>query len=703
MHLAPFHPLRWTHPALLLLAASAPAHSADTALPPAPDSAPSPARVFSPMDVFQLEMAVDPEVAPGGDRIFYVRRSADVLTDQFRTAIWEIRPDGSEHRPVVESPGLNPALPRVSLDGSRLLFLAVGAGGQTQLFLRWLDTGQTTQLTHGLESPQAPIWSPDGREIAFMMSVPAEKKPPLAELPSPPEGARWAPPPVVIDQLTYRFDGAGFLEPATRHLFVVSAEGGTPRRLTWGDFDFAGPPAWMPDGSALLVSANLHPDWRLTPEETALYRIPATGGAPILLLDQPGSDDSPALSPDGQFIAWLNSSNRKTFYNASILCFARADGSTARPLTASLDRSVNEFLWAGDSRHLLLHFDDRGDTILARVDLEGRLQRLAQGLGGASHGRPYGEAHFSHHDGLTAFNVTHINQPAELAVLPPDGPPRTLTRLNHDLFSQLALPVSQEISVTSRADGLPVQGWLLLPPAFDPGKPHPLILEIHGGPVANYGPRFAAEFQLFAAAGYVVLYGNPRGSDSYGDDFANRIHHRYPGQDYDDLMSLVDAALERGFVDPANLFVTGGSGGGVLTAWIVGQTDRFRAAGVVKPVINWASFVLTADAYPYFFRYWFPAPPWEDPLHYWQRSPLSLVDRVKTPTLLMTGEVDYRTPMSETEQYYQALKLRQVDTVLVRVPDAPHFIASRPSHLNAKALTLLGWFEQYRHRAAPGR
>ncbi|MBI1916697.1 MAG: S9 family peptidase, partial [Planctomycetes bacterium] len=210
---------------------------------------------------------------------------------------------------------------------------------------------------------------------------------------------------------------------------------------------------------------------------------------------------------------------------------------------------------------------------------------------------------------------------------------------------------------------------------------------------------FAADMQLFAAAGYVVFYANPRGSTSYGEEFGNLIHHAYPGDDYDDLMSGVDAVLARGYVDQDNLFVTGGSGGGVLTAWVVGRTNRFRAAVSAKPVINWYSFVLTADIYPFFTRYWFPGPPWEHAEHYLKRSPLSLAGKVTTPTLLLTGEADHRTPISEAEQFYQALKLRKVDTALVRIPGASHDVAARPSQMIAKAACVLKWFET--HRKAP--
>jgi dipeptidyl aminopeptidase/acylaminoacyl peptidase len=235
------------------------------------------------------------------------------------------------------------------------------------------------------------------------------------------------------------------------------------------------------------------------------------------------------------------------------------------------------------------------------------------------------------------------------------------------------------------------------PPNFDPSKKYPLILEIHGGPFSAYGPTFATDMQLYAAAGYVVVYSNPRGSTSYGEAFANEIDRNYPSHDYDDLMSVVDAAVARGFVDDKRLYVTGGSGGGVLTAWIVGKTDRFRAAATQKPVINWTSEVLTTDGYTFMAAYWFGKMPWEDPQAYWARSPLSLVGNVKTPTLVVVGEQDDRTPPSEADQYFAALQLRGVPTGLVRVHGASHGgIAARPSQSAAKAQAILGWFDRYK-------
>ena len=254
----------------------------------------------------------------------------------------------------------------------------------------------------------------------------------------------------------------------------------------------------------------------------------------------------------------------------------------------------------------------------------------------------------------------------------------------------------EEVWYSSSYDGKKIQGWLVYPPDFDPNKKYPLILEIHVGPFLNYGFRFSAEAQLFASAGNFVLYTNPRGSTSYGKDFANLIHHNYPSQDYDDLMSGVDHVIERGYVDENNLFVTGGSGGGVLTSWTIGKTDRFKAAVVAKPVINWYSFVLYADNISTFYKYWFPGMPWDNIDEYMRRSPISYVKNVKTPTMLLTGEDDYRTPMAESEQYYAGLKLNKVESMLVRIPGADHGIASRPSNLIAKVNAILAWFDKYK-------
>ncbi len=323
---------------------------------------------------------------------------------------------------------------------------------------------------------------------------------------------------------------------------------------------------------------------------------------------------------------------------------------------------------------------------------------IAGDVGGLDLGRPYSQGQYTvaPKAGVVAFTLTSPQHPADVAVVSVrGGEARRLTDLNAGLFAHVELGALEEIHFASSYDDRPIEGVDLKPPGFDPARKYPLILEIHGGPFANYGPRFSAEDQLYAAAGYVVLYVNPRGSTSYGEEFGNLIHHDYPDHDYDDLMSGVDEVLKRGYVDSERLFVTGGSGGGVLTAWIVGHTDRFQAAVVAKPVINWYSWVLTSDLPAFGTQYWFGTLPWNDLQNYMKRSPLTYAGNVKTPTMVMTGEVDYRTPSSDAEQFYTALKLRKVPSMMVRIPDASHHITEKPSNMMAKSAYILGWFGRY--------
>jgi acylaminoacyl-peptidase len=415
------------------------------------------------------------------------------------------------------------------------------------------------------------------------------------------------------------------------------------------------------------------------------------------MTDRDGQDSSPVFSPDGKQIAFLGFDDKGMSYeNSDVYVMNVADGSS-RNLTRELDRSIDDVQWAGSSNRLYIQYDDRGRRHIATLSMNGNVAEIASDVGSASSGRPYTSGGFSvAGNGSVAYSGGTPDRPADVHTARRNGQVTRLTRLNDDLLAQRTLGEVEEIVWESSLGDYEIQGWLVKPPGFEANRKYPLVLEIHGGPFAAYGPHFSPEIQLYAAAGYVVLYTNPRGSTSYGYDFANEIHQNYPNQDYDDLMSGVDAVIARGYVDDEQLFVTGGSGGGVLSAWIVGKTDRFRAAVVQKPVINWASFVLTSDGMPFFVRYWFGTPPWEDPEKYWRYSPLSLVGNVKTPTMLITGEQDFRTPIAESEQFYQALKLRGIDTALVRVPERSHTIVARPSHLIAKADNIIAWFERYR-------
>jgi len=640
-------------------------------------------------DVFELEWASSPRIAPDARHIVYLRRGMDIMSDRRTSELWILGADGRGHRPLVADKSA--ATPRWSPSGDRIAFVSASDSG-AQIFVHWLDTGATAPVTRLTESPSNLEWSPDGRTLAFTMRVPAKAKP-MVQMPAAPEGATWATPPTVIDKLTYRVDGAGYLEAGYTHLFVVPADGGTPRQLTAGDFNHPGRPAWSPDGTSLFISANRAPDWEYQAYGEEVFEVDVATGQLTQRTRRDGPDQAPLVSPDGGLVAYLGFDDKRLGNQNLRLYVMNRDGSGVRPLTDDLDRSIERFEWTRNGRSLVVQYSDEGNTKLASVDVRTGKRRVLTGdVGGESIGRPYGGGSFSIADnGVIAFTMTRPDHPADVALLK-SGDPVRLTRLNDDLFAGKTLGSVEEVWTESSHDGQRVHGWLVKPPGFDANQKYPLVLEIHGGPFANYGDRFSLECQLYAAAGYAVLYTNPRGSTSYGEKFANLIHHNYPGNDYDDLMSLVDAAIAGGSIDEDRLFVTGGSGGGVLTSWIVGKTRRFRAAVVAKPVINWESFVLTADFSAFFVDYWFPGPPWEHADHYRQRSPLSLVGNVETPTMLLTGEADYRTPMSESEQYYQALKLRKVDTALVRIPGAGHSIASRPSQLMAKVAHVLAWF-----------
>jgi dipeptidyl aminopeptidase/acylaminoacyl peptidase len=672
--------------ALLLLAFAMPAAAAD-----------GPSRTLEARDLFSLEVASDPQISPDGSRIAYVRRSGDIMTDRMRASIWLVDTRSGQQMPIAAGPGAH-SQPRWSPDGKRLAYISTAEGGAAQLFVRWMESGEAVRITGLPTAPSSVAWSPDGRQIAYTMFVPGEGLR-LGGLPEKPEGAQWAPPLEVLSAVTYRTDDEGYLRPGFSHIFLVSSEGGAPRQLSFGQVHDNGPLSWTPDGRSLVFSSNRTPKWEREPLNSEVYALDVATGAVSALTDRDGPDAEPVVSPDGRMIAYTGFDDRKLGYQNVVLYVMDRDGSNRRALTGALDRSVDSPTWAADGRSIYVAYEDRAVRKVARVGLDGSVRTVTEGLAGSGLDRPYtGGSYSLARDGSVATMIGTAQRPADVA-LAAGNRTRMLTRLNGDLLGAKTLGEVRKVAVTS-FDNRPIDAWLTLPPGYAPGRRVPLILEIHGGPFAAYGPT---DNQLYAAAGYAVLSVNPRGSTSYGEDFANQIHHAYPGRDYDDLIAAVDAAIAEGVADPDKLFVTGGSGGGVLTAWIVGKTDRFKAAATQKPVIDWTSFALTADGPAFFAPYWFGKYPWEDHEAFWARSPLSLVGNVKTPTLVVVGSEDYRTPVSEAEQYYAALQVRGVPTALVKVPGAGHgTIAGRPSQAGAKAAAIIAWFKKYENGAPAG-
>jgi len=679
-------------PAFAQPAEQAPQSATASPQQPPAGPAPGPSRTFDAHDLFGLEVAADPQISPDGRRIAYVRRSGDIMTDRMRNTIWLIDTASGEQAPLVAGPGAHFS-PRWSPDGTRIAYISTAEGGQPQLYVRWIDSGEAVRVTGLPNAPSSIDWSPDGRQIAYIMLVPGETRR-LGRAPSRPEGAQWAEPLQQITAVQYRADGQGLIKPGFNHLFVVPADGGAPRQLTFGDFHHDGPIDWSRDGRTVLVSANRSPDWERNPDGE-IHAVDVAAATMRPLTERKGPDTSPVASPDGRSIAYLGYDDRGYAYTQTKLYVMDAGGTNRRALTGGFDREVSAPAWAGDGRSIYVSFDEAGTTKIARVGLDGAVRTVAEGLSPSGLDRPYAGGEFSvARDGTLALTAGTATRPAEVALVRA-GNRRQLTRLNEDLLAHKRLGEVRRIETPSSHDRRPIEAWLTLPPGHVDGQRHPLILEIHGGPWSAYGPHFASDNQLYAAAGYAVLSVNPRGSTSYGQEFADLIHRAYPGNDYDDLMSAVDAAIAQGLVDPDRLFVTGGSGGGVLSSWIIGKTNRFRAAAVQKPVINMTSQVLTADATPYFARYWFGQMPWENQELYWRLSPLSLVGNVRTPALVIVGTEDQRTPPSEAEQLYTALQLRGVPTALIRVPGASHNLVGRPSQNAARISAILDWFARY--------
>lgn len=647
------------------------------------------------IDIFSMEFVSDPQISPDGSRIIYVRNFKDVMTDKNHSNLWMVNFDGSNNRPLTTG-NQNDFYPRWSHDGQKIIFKSNMADDKMKLYMMWIATKETVPLTNTPKAPGAVSWSYDDNYVAFTMFVP-KKQQSIIKMPDKPEGAKWNTPPVYIDNMNYRGDGQGYLKSGNMQLFTLPVDGGTPRQLTFTEFDH-GAPIWSLDNKHLYFSANFHKDEALKPLDYEVYQIAVNDGSIKPLTKRYGPDSNPVLSPNGKKIAYLGFDDKHQGYQITQLHVMDADGNNAKLISKDFDRDIQNITWRNDGKGLYFQYDDKGDTKLAYITLSGKVSVITEKLGGLSLGRPYNAASYTaSNNNRFAYTLGGTQHPADLGVADTKRN-RRLTALNDDLFSFRNLSAVEELWWESSYDQRKIQGWLVTPPNFDASKKYPMILEIHGGPFASYGSVYSAEIQAFAAAGYVVLYANPRGSSGYGEEFGNLIHHDYPNHDYDDLMSGVDAVIKKGFVDEKNLFVTGGSGGGVLTAWIVGKTNRFKAAVVAKPVINWYSFVLYADGLPFFSKYWFPNKPWEDPTHYLKRSPLSYVGNVTTPTMLLTGEEDFRTPIAESEQFYAALKLENVETAMVRIPGASHGIANRPSNLIAKIASILAWFDKYKDK-----
>ncbi len=646
--------------------------------------------------LFDWRTPSSPQIAPDGRRVVYTLETADRFADAFHSNLWIVSTDGADHRPLTNGKWRD-SLPRWSPDGRRLAYVSTRAG-RPQIFVRWMDTSDEARITDLETAPAALSWSPDGTQLAFLARVPA--KPDWSiRMPAAPAGAQWANPPVVETRLKWRADGIGGIGQRPlgfTHLFVVPATGGAPRQLTSGEFEHGGEPAWMPAGRSILLHAARRPDADTTLYPDDIWRFPLDGSAPVQLTRGNGPEQSPVVSPNGRHIAFLGFTDKGNAHHTANLYVMNADGSGLRQLARELDRNLSSPRWEASSQSLLAVVETAGTSHVYRIPLDAPAVALTRGNGRYATAYASAESFTLAANGQLAIPYSSPAEPKDIVTFSAASPGahRRLTETNASLLAGRATGKVERIAWKS-FDGREIEGWLIYPPDFDPAKKYPLILDIHGGPHAMYGVEFNHQMQIFAARGFVVFYSNPRGSTGYGEAFGNVIHGKYPGDDYQDLMSGVDAVIAKGFIDPKKLCVTGGSGGGLLTAWIVTQTGRFAAAVSQYPVTNWITQTGSSDIGLTMMR-WMKAAPWENPQQYIERSPVFQAHKVTTPTMVLTGEEDWRTPIGQSEEFYFALKARKVASVLVRIPREPHGIRGAfPSHRVAKVEHILGWFEKY--------
>ncbi len=632
----------------------------------------------------EMESVGSPSISPDGKHILFTRSWVDKMNDRSRSNLWIVDAGGIRIRELTHG-NWEDSSPVWSPDGDKIAFLS-DRDGTTQIHVFWLDTREVAQLTHLDQKPNDLRWSPDGKKLAFTMFVP-DTKPILAvELPKFPKGAKLAEPAVIVDRLSWRRDGRGSIPKGYTHIFTIHSDlGGTPRQITSGDYSHSDP-QWSPDGTKIFFSGILKPDAEYLRGDSEIYSVDLDTLEIETLTDRKGPDRGARISFDGRWVAYTGHNNAHSYGNISNLYLMDINGRNRSVLDGDPPNSPSSITWAQDSSGVYYLMGEKGSSNLYFMSVDGKKTKITEGvqyLSGLSISK----------DGQVATVVSAFHKPGDLVTFNLDAPDK-LTRLvdvNEDVLAGVQLGDVEELWFES-PDGLDLQGWLMKPAEFESGKKYPLVLYIHGGPVAMYSVRFNWAWQNFAANGYAVLWMNPRGSTGYGQDFVDGINYFYPGKDFDDLMAGVDAAIAKGFIDEDNLFVCGGSGGGILTAWIVGHSDRFTAAVSMRPVINWHSLAGNTDglgAYYHHRKY-----PWEDPMEYALRSPLHYVAKVTTPTMVMTGESDLRTPMSQSEEYYRALKMLKKETLLVRMPNEYHGWR-RPSHRILQQLYLMAWFEKY--------
>lgn len=654
-------------------------------------------------DLYRVTFVADPRLSPDGAEVAFVRTNINRERNQYRSRIWLVPFDGASPARRFTSGPVDTA-PRWSPDGACLAFLRKPAekDARAQIWLVRRSGGEAWRLTDLPDGAGDPAWSPDGTSIAFTSK---------AAPPSPAGGTTDQASDVrVIDRLNYKLDGEGFDDGRRRHVFVVpySSRLAAARQLTSGDFDDT-EPAWAPDGQSLAFVSARHPE-REFDRKRDVWVAPTGGGEPRRVTGATGPCAGPVYSPDGQTIAYTGHDNDPRYgptTQPTIWVTPAAGDASPRAVGRQLDRPVGSDVgtdlrygtpepclnWSAGGAALLALLGDAGRVGLHRIDVAtGAATTLFDG------DRQVTNATVSRDGQRVALAVSSATSPADILSLDlATNRELRLTDVNAGLCGAVEIRTPERFRFEA-PDGQPLDGWLVTPPGFDPMRRYPLILEIHGGPHAAYGESFYIEFQLLAAQGYVVLYTNPRGSTSYGQEFVAALRQDWGGVDYRDVMAGVDAAIARGFIDESRLGVTGGSYGGYLTNWIIGQTDRFRAAVSGRSTSNRASHYGQSDLGSFIGDWEFGGPPWENAEHYRERSPITYVANVRTPLLLENQEQDHRCPVPQAEEFYTALKkLRQVDVQFIRFPDESHGMArqGQPAHRVERLERIVAWFDKY--------